>query len=126
MRYDEAVEKQVIEHALRFTLSKTRRAYVLPASHWASEETDEDLPPMGMRVRLKGDYDISGFSPETQAILQALKTYGMILADNGSDNFISGAHDGRWNADALAELRRVKTKDLEVVQMTGVVSDDRN
>lgn len=126
VRYDEAVEKQVIEHALRFTLSKTRRAYVLPASHWASEETDEDLPPMGMRVRLKGDYDISGFSPETQAILQALKTYGMILADNGSDNFISGAHDGRWNADALAELRRVKTKDLEVVQMTGVVSDDRN
>ena len=62
---DEAVEKQMIEHVLRFTLSKTRRAYVLPASHWASEETDEDLPPLGMRVRLKGDYDISGFSPET-------------------------------------------------------------
>lgn len=106
VRYDEAVEKQAIEHALRFTLSKTRRAYAPPASHWASKETDEHLPPMGMRVRLKADYDISGFSPETQAILQALKTYGMILADNGSDNFISGAHDRRWNADALAELRR--------------------
>jgi hypothetical protein len=126
VRYDEAVEKQAIEHALRFTLSKTRRAYVPPASHWASEETDEDLPPMGMRVRLKGDYDISGFSPETQAILQALKTYGMILADNGSDNFISGAHDQRWNADALAELRRVKTKDLEIVEMTDLVAANKD
>ncbi len=126
VRYDEVIEKQAIEHALRFTLSKTRRAYVPPASHWASDETDEDLPPMGMRVRLKGDYDISGFSPETQTILQALKTYGMILADNGSDNFISGAHDQRWNADALAELNRVKTKDLEVLEMTDIVADDKD
>ncbi len=124
VRYDEVVEKRAIEHALRFTLSKTRQAYVPPASHWASEETDEDLPPMGMRVRLKADYDISGFSPEAQVILQALKTYGMILADNGSDNFISGGHDPRWNADALGELRRVTTKDLEVVEMTGLVSGD--
>jgi hypothetical protein len=124
VRYDEAAEKQAIEHALRFTLSKTRRAYVPPASHWASEETDEDLPPMGMRLRLKADYDISGFSPETQAILKALKTYGMILADNGSDNFISGTHDERWNADALGELRRVKTKDFEVVEMTDLVAGD--
>jgi hypothetical protein len=124
VRYDEAMEKQAIEHALRFTLSKTRRAYVPPASHWASEETDEDLPPMGMRLRLKADYDISGFSPETQAILKALKTYGMILADNGSDNFISGTHDERWNADALGELRRVKTKDFEVVEMTDLVAGD--
>lgn len=124
-RYDEAVEKGAIEHALRFTLSKTRRAYVPPASHWASDDTDENLPPMGMRVRLKADYDISGFSPEAQAILQALKTYGMILADNGSDNFISGTHDPRWNADAIGEIRQVKTKDLEVVEMTGLVADDK-
>lgn len=124
-RYDEAVEKGAIEHALRFTLSKTRRAYVPPASHWASDDTDETLPPMGMRVRLKADYDISGFSPEAQAVLQALKTYGMILADNGSDNFISGTHDPRWNADAIGEIRRVKTKDLEVVEMTGLVTDDK-
>jgi hypothetical protein len=124
VRYDEAAEKQAIEHALRFTLSKTRRAYVPPASHWASEETDEDLPPMGMRLRLKADYDISVFSPETQAILKALKTYGMILADNGSDTFISDTHDERWNADALGELRRVKTKDFEVVEMTDLVAGD--
>ena len=123
-RYDEAVEKGTIEHALRFTLSKTRRAYVPPASHWASDDTDETLPPMGMRVRLRADYDISGFSSEAQAILQALKTYGMILADNGSDNFISGTHDPRWDADAIGEIRQVKTKDLEVVEMTGLVADD--
>jgi len=126
VRYDEAVEKGIIEHALRFTLSKTRRAYVPPASHWASDDADETLPPMGMRVRLKADYDISGFSPEAQAILRALKTYGMILADNGSDNFISGTHDPRWNADAIGELRRVTTKDLEVVEMTGIVTDDEH
>ena len=122
VRHDEAVEKGAIPHALRFTLSKTRRAYVPPASHWASDETDEDLPPMGMRVRLKADYDISSFPPGAQAILQALKTYGMILADNGSDNFVSGTHDPRWNADAVAEIRRVTTKDLEVVEMNGLAA----
>ena len=122
VRHDEAVEKGAIPHALRFILSKTRRAYVPPASRWASDETEEDLPPMGMRVRLKADYDISSFPPEAQAILQAMKTYGMILADNGSDNFISGTHDPRWNADAVAEIRRVTTKDLEVVEMEGLVA----
>lgn len=125
VRYDEAVEKGAIEHAVRFTSSKTRRAYVPPASHWASDDADKDLPPMGMRVRLKADYDISGFSPEAKAILQALKTYGMILADNGSDNFISGTHDPRWNAEAIGEISQVKTKDLEVVEMTGLVADDQ-
>ena len=124
VRHDEAVEKGVIPHALRFTLSKTRRAFVPPASHYASEATDEDLPPMGMRVRLKADYDISGFPPEAQTILQALKTYGMILADNGSDIFISGTHDPRWNADAVAEIRRVTAKDLEVVEMEGLVAGE--
>ena len=110
---------------LRFTLRKTRRAYVPPASHWASEHHDEDLPPMGMRVRLKADFDISGFSPEAKAILQALKKYGMILADNGSDNFISGTPDPRWNAEAIGEISQVKTRDLEVVEMTGLVADDQ-
>lgn len=125
VRYDEAVEKGAIEHALRFTVSKTRRAYVPPASHWASEAHDENLPPMGMRVRLKADYDISGFAPEVQAILQAVKTYGMIVADNGSDGFISGAPDQRWDNDILRELMRVKMKDLEVVRMDGIVTDTR-
>jgi hypothetical protein len=110
---------------VRFTLEKTRKAYVPPASHWASESNDPDLPPMGMRVRLKADYDISGFSPQAQIILRALKTYGMILADNGGDNFISGVPDPRWNMDALRELKRVKTKDFEVVQMRDVVADNR-
>jgi hypothetical protein len=78
---------------------------------------------MGMRMRLKADYDLSGFSPEARVILQALKTYGMILADNGSDNFITGAPDPRWNTAALRELRRVTTKDFEVVEMSGLVAD---
>ena len=114
-----------IAHALRFTVSKTRRAYVPPASHWASEAHDDNLPPMGMRVRLKADYDISGFAPEVQAILRALKTYGMILADNGSDNFISGAPHPRWNIDTLRQLLRVKTSDLEVLEMKDMVVDPR-
>lgn len=125
VRYDEAVGKKAIEHALRFTLSKTRRAYVPPASHWASSLKDEDLPPMGMRVRLRADFPITGFAPEVAAILVALKKYGLILADNGSDNFISGAPDPRWNNDTLRQLMRVKTRDLEVVEMTGMVADRR-
>ena len=125
VRYDEAVEKKAIEHALRFTLSKTRRAYVPPASHWASRLHDDDLPPMGMRVRLRADFDLAGFAPEVRAILVALKKYGMILADNGSDNFISGAPDKRWNVDVLRQIMRVKSRDLEVVEMKGLVTDRR-
>ncbi len=124
-RYDEVVEKGALEHALRFTLAKTRRAYVPPASHWASSLNDDDLPPMGMRVRLKADFDTSGFAPEAKVILEALKKYGMILADNGSDNFISGAPDERWNVDNLRQLMRVTTKDLEVIEMTDMVTDKR-
>jgi hypothetical protein len=125
VRYDEVVGKKALEHAVRFTLAKTRRAYLPPASHWASEDHSDDLPPMGMRVRLKAGYDISGFSPDVRVILTALKKYGMILADNGSDNFISGAPDPRWNDDTLRQLMRVKTQDLEVVEMKGVVTDQR-
>ena len=125
VRYDEVVGAGKVEHAIRFTLVNTRRAYIPPASHWASRHFDEDLAPMGMRMRLKADYDLSGFSPDARAILQALKTYGMILADNGSDNFITGAPDPRWNMAALRELRRVTTKDFEVVEMFGLVADKR-
>ncbi len=123
VRYDEVVGKKALEHAMRFTLAKTRRAYVPPASHWASKAHDEDLAPMGMRVRLKADYDLSGFAPEAKVILEAMKKYGMILADNGSDNFISGAPDPRWNNDALRDLKKVTTKDLEVVEMKDMVVD---
>ena len=121
VRYDEVAGTGKIEHALRFTLAKTRRAYLPPASHWASDADDADLPPMGMRVRLRANFDLSGFAPEVQVILKALKSYGMILADNGSNNFISGVPDKRWNDDALHELARVTMKDFEVIEMQGIV-----
>jgi hypothetical protein len=124
VRYDEVVGQGALEHAVRFTLSETRRAYLPPASHWASELDDDDLPPMGMRVRLKPDYDVSSFAPEVQAILLGLQKYGMILADNGSDNFISGAPDPRWDDDTLRQLKQVTTKDLEVLEMKGIVVDE--
>jgi hypothetical protein len=123
VRYEEAAAG-VIPHALRFTAAQTRKAWVPPANHAASTSTDPNRPPMGMRVRLKSSYVIpAGFSPPTRAILQALKTYGMILADNGSNWFMSGAPDPRWNNSALkAELGQVRGADLEVVRMDGLVT----
>jgi hypothetical protein len=121
VRYDEAVVKGLIPHALRFTCVRTRHAYVAPATHFASRLLDDDLPPMGARVRLKSDFDISGFPKCVQPILICLKTYGMILADNGSDLFISGSPDPRWNNEELHALKKVKGSDLEIVKM-GVVS----
>lgn len=118
VRYDEVMEQKAIRHALRFTVSRTRRAFIPPARHFASSDDNPNLPPMGMRVRLKASYDISGFPKNVQVILQALKTYGMICADNGSDWFISGTHDERWKDDELAAIKRVRGKDLEVVRMT--------
>ena len=122
-RYDEAASG-VIRHALRFTASSTRKAYVPPATHWASSNTSPDVPPMGMRVRLKASYAIPpGFSIESRAILQAMKSYGMLLADNGSSWYVSGAPDARWNNDKLAsELGSVKGGDFEVVRMQGLVT----
>ncbi len=117
VRYEEAVETGAIRHALRFTCTRTRRAYVAPARHFASTNTDPHLPPMGMRVRLQADFDVEPFPPAARVILTALKTYGMILADNGSDWFISGAPDPRWDDDAIGTLRRVKGSDFEVVKM---------
>ena len=123
VRYDEAVEKKEIKHALRFTVVKSRRAYVSPATHFASPHKDVNLPPMGMRVRLRVDYDISGFPAEVRVILQALKTYGMFVADNGSNWFISGAPDPRWNDEALRAIKKVKGRDLEVVKMGKVITN---
>jgi hypothetical protein len=121
VRYDE-VQKHLITHALRFTVQRSRRAYVFPASHWASRSNDPALLPMGARVRLRRDFDVSSFAPDVQVILVALKTYGMILADNGSDWFISGGPDDRWRDDILHQLSRVKGKDLEVVKLGEVVT----
>jgi hypothetical protein len=121
VRYDEVVEQGEILHALRFTVSRSRRAYVSPARHWASSDTSSSRPPMGMRVRLKASFDISGFPPTARVILQALKTYGMIVADNGSDWFISGAPDARWNDDELNRLKTVTGSAFEVVEMGAIV-----
>jgi hypothetical protein len=119
VRYDEVAAGE-IRHALRFTVSKTRRAYVFPARHWASSETNPDLPPMGMRVRLKSSFNISQFPRSAQVILVALQKYGMILADNGSDWFLSGAPDSRWNDEDLNTLKRLKGSDFEVVKMDAI------
>jgi hypothetical protein len=123
VRYDEA-HSGTIPHALRFTVPNSREAYVPPANHWASDDTNPNLPPMGMRVRLKKSYVIpAGFSRETKAILKALKTYGMIVADNGSGWYLSGAPDERWNNDRLVgELSQVGRANFEVVKMKGVVT----
>ena len=121
VRADEVFESKEISHALRFTCKKTQRAYVSPARHFASRSNDANLPPMGMRVRLKADYDISKFSPPMQVILRALKKYGMILADNGSDWFVSGSSSPLWNDDDLNTLKRIKGRDFEVVQMGHLV-----
>jgi hypothetical protein len=123
-RYEEAkLGPGGIRHALRFTVQRSRKAYVPPATHSASSSTSTGLPPMGMRVRLKASYVIpASFSAETRALLTAMKTYGMIVADNGGNWFVSGAPDERWNNDALSsELAQVKGSNFEVVQMTGLV-----
>lgn len=122
VRYDEAVEQGAIHHALRFTARRTRRAYVPPARHWASRITDPNVPPMGMRVRLRASFDVSPLPAPVQAILTALQRYGMFLADNGSDWFISGAPDPRWNDEELATIRAVRGRDFQVVQMEGLVA----
>jgi hypothetical protein len=122
VRYDEVVEQGVVRHAFRFTVVRTRRAYVHPARHYASRLTEPDLPPMGMRVRLKASYDTSRFPPQARVILEALKSHGMILADNGGDWFIGGAPDPRWDDEDLATLKRVKVGDFEVVEMRGLVT----
>ena len=114
-RYDEIVGEGVLDHALRFTVAHTQRAYVYPATHFASSSTDPDLPPMGLRVRLRADFDVGGFPPVVQTILRGLKKYGMMVADNGSDWYVSGAPDARWDDDALRSLRGVTGADFEVV-----------
>jgi hypothetical protein len=122
VRYDEVVEVGAIRHAVAFTCLRTRRAYVHPARHFASRNSDPNLPPMGMRVRLKADYDISSFPACARVILTALKEYGMLLAQNGSDWYMNGAPDPRWNTRELSTLKRVKGRDLEVVRMGPVVT----
>ena len=116
VRYDEVVEQKAINHALRFTCPQTRKAYVPPATHYASSDTSSKLPPMGMRVRLKANFDTTGFSPNVRVVLRAMMKYGMFVADNGSGWFVSGAPDPRWNEDELATFSRVPSSAFEVVK----------
>jgi hypothetical protein len=113
-RYDE-VKRGRIDHALRFTVSRTRRAYVWPARHFASDLTDPSLPPMGLRLRLKAGFDTGPFPRQARIVLEALKRYGMIVADNGSDWYVSGAPDPRWSNDQLHTLHSVTGSAFEVV-----------
>ncbi|MFN8546146.1 MAG: hypothetical protein U0807_18345 [Candidatus Binatia bacterium] len=121
-RYDEVAAGE-ITHALRFTVQRTQRAYVWPARHQASSDADASLPPMGLRVRLKAGVDLSGFSAVNQVILTAMQRYGMIVADNGSDWYVSGTPDPRWSDDDLHALGTVTGADFEVVDTSSLVVD---
>ncbi len=121
VRYDEVLAG-AINHALRFTTDETRKQYIYPARHYASDSTSASLPPMGLRVRLNPTYDTSGFSPQARVIAEALKQYGMILADNGSPWYITGVSDPDFDDDVMHELDVIKGHDLQVVDTSGLVN----
>jgi hypothetical protein len=123
-RYDE-VSRGAIDHALRFTVSRTRNTFVYPARHQASSATDPSLPPMGLRLRLKASFDVSGFPRQSRIVLTALKRYGMIVADNGSDWYVSGAPNRGWNNDDLHSLGGVKGSSFEVVDTSSLPQPGR-
>jgi len=114
-RWDGDAATGRIAHALRFTAERTRRAYIYPARHYASSQTDPSLPPMGLRLRLKAGVNIASLPPQARIVAQALKTYGMILADNGSNWYIGGAPSPKWSNDQLHALGRLTGADFEVV-----------
>jgi len=119
VRYDE-VAAGVIRHALRFTADTTRTQYIYPARHQAGDSNAVELPPMGLRVRLKASVDISGFPPQARVLLAALQRYGMILADNGSPWYVTGAPDPGWNDDDMHTLGRLHGSDFEVVDTSSL------
>ncbi len=123
VRYEE-VAAGAIRHAIRFTAPRTRQAYVWPARHHASDLTGQEYPPMGQRFRLRPDFDTSGFSEQARVVAEALKTYGMILADNGSSWFLSGAPDDRWDDDALRDLKQIRGADFEAVDVSSLMVDE--
>ena len=114
VRYDE-VAAGAIHHAIRVTLQHSKQAFTPPASHWAPNSSNNLAAPMGMRLRLKANFDISGYPPEDQVILTALKQYGMIMADNGSSMYITGTPDSRWNNDHLGDLHAVTASNFDVL-----------
>jgi hypothetical protein len=123
VRYDEIVAGS-INHAIRFTAQTTRNSFIWPARHYASDNSSLSVPPMGQRFRLKSSFDITPFPPEIQVILVAFKKYGLILADNGSNWYISGSPDERWNNDDLVTyLKKVKGSDFEAVDVSSLMKD---
>jgi hypothetical protein len=115
------VDAGEIRHALRFTVRRSRRAYVHPATHWASADRSAALPPMGARFRLKASYDISHFRADTQTILRAMKTYGLIVADNGSNWFFQGTAENGWNTTMLDQLKSVPARAFEAVDESSLM-----
>src|SRR5690606_36921248 len=109
--------------ALRFTAPQTGAAHVWPARHHASNRTGEQYPPLGQRFRLRADFDASEFSREAQVVVEALKRYGMMLADNGSAWFLSGVPDDRWDNQALRDLKQIRGADFEAVDVTPLLVD---
>ncbi len=122
VRYEEMASGEIL-HAIRFTAPETRRAYVWPARHYASDSDDPDLPPMGQRFRLKTSFDVSGYSAPVQVILRAMKTYGIILADNGAPWYISGSPDKRWDNEMLHEMDNIDGSNFEAVDCSGLMID---
>lgn len=123
VRYDEVLSGE-IAHAIRFTAPQTRRAYVWPARHHASDLTGAQYPPMGQRFRLRADFNMTGFDPKVQVILRAMQKYGIILADNGSSWYISGVPDLRWDDDTLvSQFRQIKGSDIEAVDVSSLMID---
>jgi hypothetical protein len=116
----EELRRGGIDHALRFTARRTRRAFVYPARHFASDATDPDLPAMGQRLRLRRGFATAGFPRQARAVLRALKRYGMILADNGAPWYIGGAPSPAWDNDDLHSLHRVTGRDFEVVDASSL------
>jgi hypothetical protein len=120
VRYDEAASGH-IDHAFRVTVNTTQKAYIHPASHCASSSTDPNAPPMGLRLRLNGSYDTSRFTGPARAIAQAMKQYGFIVADNGSNWFFSGTSDRRWDDSNLDQLKSIPGSAFQVVQSSAPV-----
>jgi hypothetical protein len=120
VRYDEVASGH-IDHAIRFTAPQTQSAHVWPARHHASDSSNPALPPMGQRFRLDPGFDISGYSAQVQVILRAFREYGIILADNGSSWYISGAPDPRWDNDVLHELKTIPGSAFEAVDVSSLM-----
>jgi hypothetical protein len=120
VRYPE-VEAGAIGHALRVTVPRTQKGYIHPATHFASSSVDASLPPMGLRLRLKADYSLAGFSGQARVVLEALKRYGLIVADNGSPWYMTGAPSNKWDEASLEELKRVPGSAFEAVDTGPII-----